>query len=119
MRDCLITGFAQGLGVFPGISRSGITISAALSAGVPRSVAGELSFLLSIPAILGAFILELKDADTLMAQLEFLPLLVGLLTAFVSGFLALKLLITLVQKGTLAWFALWLVPLGIFGLLYF
>lgn len=118
VRDGLVCGFAQGLGVFPGISRSGITISSALSVGVPRAVAGELSFLLSIPAILGAFILELKDADTLMAQVEFWPLLVGVLAAFVSGLLALKLLMTLVRKGTLAWFAIWLLPLGIIGLLY-
>lgn len=119
LRDGLVTGFAQGLGVFPGISRSGITISAALATGVPREHAGELSFLLSIPAIIGAFILELKDADTLIAQVEILPLVIGSLVAFVSGLLALKVLLHLVRRGNLVWFALWLVPLGLSGLFLF
>lgn len=116
VRDGLVTGIAQGLGVFPGISRSGITISAALATGVSRETAGELSFLLSIPAILGAFILELKDADTLMGQMDLLPLALGLLTAFVSGLFALKFLMALIRRGSLALFAIWLIPLGCIGL---
>ena len=59
--QALIIGFMQGIGTLPGISRSGSTIVGALFCGVDRSLAGEFSFIISIPAILGAFILELKD----------------------------------------------------------
>jgi undecaprenyl-diphosphatase len=108
----VIVGIAQGIGVAPGISRSGITISASLMSGVERKAAGEFSFLLSIPAILAAFILELKNADTLTGSVQVLPLALGMLTAFVVGFFALKFLIGLINKGKLGWFALYLIPVG-------
>jgi undecaprenyl-diphosphatase len=73
IRQALIVGLAQGIGVFPGISRSGSTISASLLGGLDRRAAGEFSFLLSIPAILAAFILELKDADTLIGSVPRYP----------------------------------------------
>ncbi len=115
----VIVGVAQGIGVTPGISRSGITISASLVSGVERKAAGEFSFLLSIPAILAAFILELKDADTLKGAVDAVPLALGMLTAFAVGYLALKFLIGLINKGKLGWFALYLIPAGITLAAYF
>lgn len=118
LREGILVGIAQGIGVLPGLSRSGVTISASLAAGVDREAAGEFSFLLSIPAILGAFILELKDADTLMTSVNPLALVVGCAIAFVSGFFALHFLLRLIKRGKLSWFAVYLVPLGIWGLLF-
>jgi len=115
----LIIGAAQGIGVFPGISRSGITISASLLSGVDRKAAGEFSFLLSIPAILAAFILELKDADTLSSSVSALPLVAGMVTAFAVGYFSLKFLLGLINRGKLGWFAFYLVPAGISLAFYF
>lgn len=108
----VIVGIAQGIGVAPGISRSGITISASLMSGVERKASGEFSFLLSIPAILAAFILEFKDADTLTGTVHPVPLALGMLTAFAVGYFALKFLIGLINRGKLGWFALYLIPVG-------
>ena len=111
--QALIIGIAQGIGVLPGISRSGSTIAASLFTGIDRKNAGEFSFLLSIPAILAAFILELKDADTLMGSVTVLPLLIGMITAFVVGYFSLKFLLGVINRGKLGWFALYLIPAGI------
>ncbi len=115
----LLVGIAQGVGVLPGISRSGITIAGGLAAGLDRDRAGEFAFLLSIPAILGALLLDLKDLDTLAGAVGFGQLAIASLAAFVVGIVALSLLIPLVKKGKLAWFALYLVPAGILGIAFF
>jgi undecaprenyl-diphosphatase len=117
--DALLLGIAQGFGVLPGISRSGITISAALYGGVDRGTAGEYSFLLSIPAILGALVLTLGDAGNLGAQVSLTALVAGCVSAAIVGFLALTLLLRLVRAGRLYLFAIYLVPLGVWGLSYF
>lgn len=117
--QALFIGLAQGVGVLPGLSRSGITISAALFAGVKRSSAGEFSFLLSIPAIAGAFVLELGDAGNLAGSVSFPALAVGMATAFVSGLVSMKLLLRLINRGKLGWFACYLIPAGIAFAVYF
>ncbi len=116
LKQGFIVGVAQGLGVFPGISRSGITISAGLASGLNRETAGEFSFLLAIPAILGALVLKLGDLAELAGSVAVLPLLVGSLVAFVVGVGALLVLMPIVRKGKLAWFAAYLVPVGLLGL---
>ncbi|NIZ19261.1 undecaprenyl-diphosphate phosphatase [Entomospira culicis] len=114
----IIIGFLQGLAVLPGISRSGSTISGALFCGITRERAGELSFLLSIPAIVGGFILTLREGqgEDLLAQMDLLPLLVALVVAFASGYFALRLLMRLVKEMKLHYFAFYLIPLAILGL---
>ncbi len=112
-------GAAQGIGVFPGISRSGITISASTLAGVERERAGEFSFILSIPAILGALVLSLKDAESLSASVGIAPLAAGAVSAIVVGFLSLILLLRIVRGGRLALFSWYLIPAGILGFVYF
>lgn len=119
IKQGVVTGFAQGLGVLPGISRSGITISAALMSGMNREKAGEYSFLISIPAILGALLLELKDLDTLFVSMTPLKIAAGFAAAFIVGLLSLMLLLKLVNRGRLYYFTFYLVPLGIFGLFFF
>jgi undecaprenyl-diphosphatase len=109
-------GLAQALALIPGTSRSGVTISAGLFEGVSRGTAARFSFLLSIPAILGAGILkldELSGATETPAEL-----LAGTLAAAVSGFLAVSFLIRLLRTRTL-WPFIWyrLVAGGLFVLL--
>ncbi|KGE73343.1 undecaprenyl-diphosphate phosphatase [Spirochaeta lutea] len=116
--DGVVCGIAQGLGVFPGISRAGITISAGLFRGMDRQTAGEFSFLLSIPAILGALVLTLKDAAELGSQVALAPLVAGSISSFLVGLVSLVLLMKVVRAGKLGWFALYLIPLGISGLLF-
>ncbi|UTC66784.1 MULTISPECIES: undecaprenyl-diphosphate phosphatase [unclassified Treponema] len=115
----IVTGFAQGIGVIPGISRSGSTISASLFAGLDREKAGEFSFLLSIPAILAAFILEVKSADNLFAGISPIALIAGMISAFIVGYFSLRFLLTLIKKGKLMYFAFYLIPLGIGLSVYF
>lgn len=116
-RSALI-GIAQGIGVFSGISRSGITISAGIFSGLDREAAGEFSFLLSIPAILGALVLTLKDAGSLMAEVSAAHLALAFVTAFLSGYLALRFLMKIVKNGKLYWFAPYLLLVGAAGLLF-
>ena len=118
VKQGLITGLAQGIGVLPGISRSGSTIAGALFAGVDRKTAGEFSFLLSIPAILGAFVLEFRHLDALTGAISSGAIAAGCVTAFIAGFLSLALLMKLIQKGNLAWFAVYLIPAGIAGMVW-
>lgn len=112
-KHSLFTGFAQGLGVLPGISRSGITISASLFAGLDRERAGEYSFLISIPAIAGAMVLDMKDLGELTSRVEPLMVLAACAAAMIAGFLSLVFLLKLVKKGQLFWFSFYLIPFGI------
>jgi undecaprenyl-diphosphatase len=112
----LAVGIAQGLAVFPGISRSGATIAVALLLGVGRADAARFAFLLSIPAILGALALE-GEALADLGHAGVLPLVVGIAAAVVAGYLSLALLVALVRRGGLHHFTWYVVPLGIAGLI--
>jgi undecaprenyl-diphosphatase len=96
--QALLIGVVQGLAITPGISRSGSTIAAGLLLGLDREFAARFSFLLSIPAIAGASLLELKDLSLEAGQA--LPLFVGFMAALCTGYLALILLLRLVNKGS-------------------
>jgi undecaprenyl-diphosphatase len=109
----VIVGLAQGVGVLPGISRAGITISVALLLGLDRQRAGEFSFLIAIPAILGALLLQLREAGTLLEMIDPLALLVGFAASFVIGLLSLLLLLRVVRRGQLALFSIYLIPLAV------
>ena len=116
--QALIIGFMQGIGTLPGISRSGSTIAGALFCGVDRSLAGEFSFIISIPAILGAFILELKDLGEVSSTVGAAPVIAGCAAAFATGYISLTFLMKIIKKGKLQYFALYLIPLAIFGLIF-
>ncbi len=113
LKDAFVIGLVQGLAIIPGISRSGATISTALYLGVDRELAGRFSFLLAIPAILGALVLGL-DSEAFQTTLPPGKILVGSLVAAVVGYAALVLLLKMVRKGQLHHFALycWLVGIG-------
>ena len=116
--QALFIGFMQGVGTLPGISRSGSTIAGALFAGVDRKVAGEYSFIISIPAILGAFILEVKDLEKVSQIIGAAPIVAGCAAAFSAGYISLTLLMKIIQKGKLQWFAAYLIPAGIIGMIF-
>jgi undecaprenyl-diphosphatase len=109
-------GFAQALALIPGTSRSGVTISAGLFEGVSREAAARFSFLLSIPAILGAGALKLGDLSHAIESPA--QLAIGFLAATVSGFFAVSFLIRLLRTRTL-WPFIWyrLVAGGLFVIL--
>ncbi|MBN1847247.1 MAG: undecaprenyl-diphosphate phosphatase [Deltaproteobacteria bacterium] len=112
----LIVGIAQGMAIIPGISRSGATIVSGIVFGLDRELAGRFSFLLSIPAIVGALILQL-DAEA-VNRMGILPLLLGFVTSAMVGYLALKLLMKMIRKGTLYHFAPYCILLGIVILIF-
>ncbi|TVR88662.1 MAG: undecaprenyl-diphosphate phosphatase [Spirochaetaceae bacterium] len=116
-RHSIFIGIVQGLAVIPGISRSGSTIAAALHSGVARKQAGEFSFLISVPAILGALILEMRHFGDLGAAVSPGAMTAGFVASLVFGFLSLSLLVRLIRGGKLWVFSLYLIPLGVWGLL--
>ncbi len=118
-RIVLMIGVAQAVAILPGCSRSGWTITAALLAGVGFEKAAEFSFMLSIPAILGALLLELVSGSVVFTGQGSFFLIIGVLAAFGSGLLALRLLIYLLEKGRLYRFSWYLLPVGTLSLLYF
>lgn len=118
VKQSIIIGLMQGFGTLPGISRSGSTITGALACGVDSKDAGDFSFIVSIPAIFGAFLLEAKDLGEVASSVGFMPLAAGCIAAFVSGYVALSLLIKLIKKGKLFYFSFYLIPAGISGLLF-
>ena len=106
MLDAIIVGFGQALAVVPGISRSGTTIAVGMVRKFDREYAVRFSFLLSIPAVLGANILSLADALKSGTDWSLLPMyLVGVVVAAVSGYLAIRLLRYIAKKGSFGWFS--------------
>ncbi len=112
IRDALLIGLAQGMAILPGLSRSGATICTALFLGVERKAAAPFSFLLSVPAILGALFLQASSSLT-PSPLSVKILLLGSFTAAVVGFFALKLLLRVVNHGRLFAFAPYCWAVGI------
>lgn len=117
IKQAVAVGIMQGFGTLPGISRSGSTISGALYCGIDRSTAGNYSFIVSIPAILGAFILELKDLGEVTSGIGAAPVIAGCIAAFAAGMTALAFLMKIIKKGKLQWFAAYLIPVGILGMI--
>ncbi len=114
VRDALIIGAFQALATVPGISRSGTTITAGIATGLDRRFAVKFSFLLSIPAILGANILSIADAVEAGIDGAMLPMyLVGMLVAMVSGYFCLMLLRYISQKGRFGGFAFYCWVVGV------
>ncbi len=112
-REVILIGLLQAVAALPGISRSGATISAGLVVGLRRDNAATFAFLLAIPAICGAGVLE---SVHVLQQAGFSTpvgtLLIGAFVSFAVGLCALSWLVRLVERGRLAMFAYWLIPLG-------
>lgn len=118
IKQSLLIGVMQGFGTLPGISRSGSTIAGALFGKVDRKLACEFSFIASIPAILGAFILEAKDLGEVSSSIGAGPVIAGCAAAFITGWFSLAFLMKLIRKGRLEWFSAYLIPLGIATIIF-
>ncbi len=112
--DALLIGVAQGVAIIPGISRAGATISTGLFRGLDRELSGKFSFLLSIPAILGATLVEFRKMES---PSETWVYLTGTAVAFCVGLLALKVLMRIVRRGKLFVFAYYCWAVGILMIL--
>ena len=110
-----LIGIAQGFAITPGISRSGTTISLALFFGIPAKTAAEYSFLLSIPAILGAVVLKIRDVGDTTISLHIVG--AGMLAAFIVGYIALRFLLALLNRGKFSLFSYYCIALGLVSLL--
>jgi undecaprenyl-diphosphatase len=110
--EALFIGTIQGIAVFPGVSRSGMTITAGLASGCKPEPAAKFSFLLSLPAILGALVLDFKEMGTLQSD-YLLIYLAGMLVAAVIAFISIKFLIALTKKWKLHYFAPYCIIIGI------
>ena len=116
--DIFWIGLSQGFAIFPGVSRSGVTISTALLTGWGRSDAVKFSFLLGIPAISFAGIFEFISSFNTISSLSFYPLIVGLITSFLSSLFAIYFLVNYFSSNGLKIFILYRVVFGVLILLY-
>jgi undecaprenyl-diphosphatase len=110
----LAIGTAQGLALIPGISRSGATIVCGMLFKIDRALAARFSFLLSIPAIIGALVLQMNVED--LNNVGLLPLMTGFVSSILVGLLSLKILMGMVRKGNLYYFAPYCWAVGLFVL---
>lgn len=116
--DALLVGVAQAFATCPGISRSGTTITAGCFVGFERKFAVRFSFLMSIPAILGANILSLKDAfESGIIWADVPVYLIGVAVAAVTGYACIRLLKMIADKGRFGWFAYYCWGVGLLTLL--
>lgn len=114
--DAVIIGIVQGMAIIPGISRSGSTIATGLFRGINGEKAATYSFLLSIPAILGAVVLE-SDGIGKLQGAEIVPYLTGVATAAVSGYLSIKVLMRIIVGRKLKIFAFYCWTVGLSSLI--
>lgn len=117
-KQAFIIGLGQALAVVPGLSRSGTTISTGLICGVRREVVAQFSFLMVIVPILGEAFLDLVGGDMAGSAVGALPLAVGFVSAFLSGLFACKVMINLVKRAKLKWFALYCAVVGVVVLVF-
>ncbi len=112
--NAFVIGLCQAVATLPGISRSGTTITAGMATGLDRSFAVKFSFLMSIPAVLGASLLNIYKAISEGAEsVQVLPYLVGMIVAAVTGYFAIRLVKTLSQKGKFGKFCYYCFGVGI------
>ncbi|HTI04812.1 MAG TPA: undecaprenyl-diphosphate phosphatase [Gemmatimonadales bacterium] len=112
----LIIGIAQAFAPLPGVSRSGTTIASGLWVGLGPVAAADFSFLMAIPLIAGAGLLEARHASVDIAQVGAVPLAVGCLVAFVSGVFAIRFLVAMLRRGRFYAFAPYCFAIGLFTL---
>jgi undecaprenyl-diphosphatase len=111
--DSVFVGIAQGIAIIPGVSRSGATISTGLLRGVKREMAFRFSFLLSIPAVLGAMVAELGDWSLLVSEVDVVPMAAGIVASMIVVYLSLRVLQKLIISQKFHWFAFYCWAAGI------
>jgi len=115
--DALIVGIAQAVAILPGISRSGATIATSVMLGIDRYSAARFSFLMVVPLILGKISYDMLSGDIQLIPGEMVNITAGFVAAFITGAVACKLMIALVQKSQLKYFGIYCVVVGIFAII--
>ena len=114
LKSSFIMGVGQACGVLPGLSRSGTTITFGTIAKVKREENANFTFLMSIPIILAAVLLEtLKGIKNGFGQIQTLPLLFGVVTAMITGYIAIKFMLGIIKKANYKWFSIYLVGISL------
>ena len=118
--NTFIIGVAQAFAILPGISRSGSTIFTGMAQGLDKERVAKFSFIMSIPPIFGATLLQLKDMmETPPASSELMGLIIGAIVAFISGYGAIIWLLDLVRKGKLQYFGIYCFIVSIAGIIWY
>lgn len=115
--NAFLIGICQGIATFPGISRSGTTITACVACGFDRKFAVKYSFILSIPAILGAMVLEVKDAGSMAVSSSQAGIyVVGMLVAAVVGYICIKTMFVIARNKKFKFFAFYCLSVGLLSI---
>lgn len=112
-KNAIIVGISQAIAILPGISRSGATISTAVLLGINKSQAAKFSFLMVIPIIIGKIIKDLVTGDISYKEEMFFILIVGFLSSLITGIIACKLMIKIVENSKLKYFSIYCFLIGI------
>lgn len=119
-KEAGIIGIVQGFATLPGISRSGSTITACLLCGFDKSFAVKYSFIMSIPAVLGAVLLEIKDFATMsVTQPELINYFVGTVFAAIVGFICIKTMLVVVRGKKFKYFSIYCFIVGLFAIVWY
>lgn len=117
-KNAFIMGIAQAVAIFPGLSRSGATISTGLMLGVKREEVSKFSFLMVLIPVIGMNLLEVAKGGFGGTAIGSPAIIAGFITAFVTGTIACRWMIRLVNRGKLVWFAVYCCALGLFSIIY-
>lgn len=112
-KRALIVGISQAIAILPGISRSGATIATSLILGIDKSAAARFSFLMVIPLIFGKMAKDILSGDLLQNIESISYLIVGFLSAFITGLIACQLMLHIVKKSKMSWFAYYCFVVGL------
>ena len=112
-KNAIIVGISQAIAILPGISRSGATISTAVLLGINKSQAAKFSFLMVIPIIIGKIIKDLVTGDISYKEEMFFILVIGFLSSLITGIIACKLMIKIVENSKLKYFSIYCFLIGI------
>ena len=112
LRDIILIGISQSLAIFPGVSRSGITLTSALFSGVERKTAARLSFLVGIPAISISGLVELFSIFKTLSVIDILPTIIGIISSFFSSIFAIDLFLKFVSKNNMFVFVYYRLAFG-------
>ena len=116
--NAMLIGVSQAIAMLPGISRSGATISTSVLLGVDRTRAAKFSFLMVVPLIFGKIGKDLISGNLNLQSSEIIPILIGFISAFISGLLACKWMISIVKRSKLSYFSIYCAIIGSVAIVY-
>jgi undecaprenyl-diphosphatase len=117
-KTSIIMGIVQAIAILPGISRSGFTISSSVISGVKREKAARFSFLMVLPLIIGSMIKSIVDYEEFPNNFDFLPLILGFISAFITGVIACRWMIKIVKNSQLKYFGYYCIFTGFITFFY-